>query len=197
MVSALLGPSPIDGGPFMPAFVKSQKRSYVPSLSQPWPLYLLLAFQFVCALVFVGELATEVFGLRTTPIPYEWQELIQILASVGLISGVVATAFYVRRSATRIKNMGTQLDVAAGQFENHLGEMFTSWDLSQSEQSVAILAMKGFSNAEVSDMRGTSVSTIKSQMNSIYKKSGLANRQQLISFLVEELLAEADARTLK
>lgn len=181
----------------MPAFVKSQKRSYVPSLSQPWPLYLLLAFQFVCALVFVGELATEVFGLRTTPIPYEWQELIQILASVGLISGVVVTAFYVRRSATRIMNMGKQLDVAAGQFENHLGEMFASWDLSQSEQSVAILAMKGFSNAEVSDMRGTSVSTIKSQMNSIYKKSGLANRQQLISFLVEELLAEADARTMK
>lgn len=196
MVSAS-GPIPNDGGPYMPAFVKSQKRSFVPSLSQPWPLYLLLAFQFVCALVFVGELATEVFGLRTTPIPYEWQELIQILASVGLISGVVVTAFYVRRSATRIKSMGKQLDVAAGQFENHLGEMFASWDLSQSEQSVAILAMKGFSNAEVSDMRGTSISTIKSQMNSIYKKSGLTNRQQLISFLVEELLAEADARSTK
>lgn len=185
------------GGLLMPAFVKSRKRSFEPSLSQPWPLYLLLAFQFVCALVFVGELATEVFGLRTTPIPYEWQELIQILASVGLISGVVVTAFYVRRSATRIETMGKQLDVATGQFESHLGEMFASWDLSQSEQSVAILAMKGFSNAEVADMRGTSVSTIKSQMNSIYKKSGLANRQQLISFLVEELLAEADARSSK
>ena len=33
------------------------------------------------------------------------------------------------------------------------------------------------------------MSTIKSQMNSIFRKAGFSSRQQLISFLVEELLA--------
>lgn len=160
--------------------------------NRPWPLYGLLLLQFVSALVFVGELATEVLGLRTTPIPYEWQEYIQLLASAALIGGVIGTFFFVRSSAKRMAKMDQQLDVAKGNFHAHLNEMFANWELSQSEQSVAILAMKGFSNGEIAEMRGTSVATIKSQTNSIYKKSGLANRQQLISFLVEELLASAE-----
>ena len=57
--------------------------------------------------------------------------------------------------------------------------------LSPSEQAVAVFAMKGFSNGEIAELRGTSASTIKSQMNSVFRKAGFANRQQLISFLVE------------
>ena len=49
--------------------------------------------------------------------------------------------------------------------------------------------MKGFSNAEVAELRGTTAATVKSQLNSIYRKSGCANRQQLISFLVEDMLS--------
>jgi hypothetical protein len=60
-----------------------------------------------------------------------------------------------------------------------------------------VYAMKGFSNAEIGGFRGTSVSTVKSQMNAIYRKTGFSNRQQLISFLVEEMLAGvADPATL-
>lgn len=173
---------------------KSSRPSGVPraSKNRPWLLYGLLGVQLLSALVFVGELGTEVLGLRTTPIPYEWQEYIQILASLGLVCGVVATFFLVRASTKRMAKMDQQLDVAKGNFHAHLTDMFNDWALSQSEQSVAILAMKGFSNAEIAEMRGTSITTIKSQTNSIYKKSGLTNRQQLISFLVEELLASTD-----
>ena len=61
--------------------------------------------------------------------------------------------------------------------------------LSPSEKAVAVLAIKGFSNLEISNLRGTALATIKSQMNSVFRKAGLTNRQQLIAFLVEDLLA--------
>ena len=152
-------------------------------------LYLAFGFQFLSALFFVGELWSEVFNLRSQPIPWQWQEYIQILASVGLITGVVVSGWFLRLSWRRMERMGRQIDVATGNFEQHMRDLFTAWNLSPSEQAVAVYAMKGFSNGEIADLRGTSASTIKSQMNSVYRKAGLSNRQQLISYLVEDLLA--------
>jgi hypothetical protein len=54
---------------------------------------------------------------------------------------------------------------------------------------VALLAIKGFSNLEIANLRGTTLATIKSQMNAIFRKAGLISRQQLIAYLVEDLLA--------
>ncbi|MEO8531546.1 MAG: helix-turn-helix transcriptional regulator, partial [Deltaproteobacteria bacterium] len=55
--------------------------------------------------------------------------------------------------------------------------------------AVAVYAMKGFSNGEIAELRKTSIPTVKSQMKAIFRKAGLDNRQQLIAFLVEELLS--------
>ena len=150
-------------------------------------LYVALAFQALGALFFVGELWSEVLGLRSAPIPYEWQEIIQLLASLGLVIGLVVSALYLRRSQRRVVELNRQIDVAAGNFSHHLDQLFADWDLSESERSVAVYAMKGFSNAEIAKLRGTSASTVKSQMNAVYRKTGFENRRQLISCLVEEL----------
>jgi len=152
-------------------------------------LYAALGFQFLSAVFFVGELWTEILGLRTTPIPWQLREVIQLLASVGLVTGVAVTAVYVSRSRNKLANLSRQVDVISGNFEQHLLASFAAWELSNSEKTITLYTMKGFSNSEIADLRGTSVSTVKSQLNSIYRKTGLSNRQQLISFLVEELLA--------
>lgn len=152
-------------------------------------LLLALGFQAACTFFFVGSLWSEVLGLRSTPIPYEWQELIEVCASVGLVVGVVVTGIFFRRAQQREKLLRRQIDVAQGNFGDHLGNLFLEWALSPSEQAVTIYTMKGFSNAEIAEFRGTSASTVKTQLNSVYRKSGFANRQQLISFLVEDLFA--------
>ncbi len=152
-------------------------------------LYGALAVQALSAFFFLGELWSEILGLRETPIPYAYQEVIQVLASIGLSIGVLASALLVRRHLDRMEELSRQIDLATGNYENHLQDLFRNWRLSPSEQEVTIYAMKGFSNGEIAEFRSTTASTVKSQMNAIYRKSGLANRQQLISFLVEELLA--------
>lgn len=157
--------------------------------SGKFALYTALIFQFLSAVFFVGELWTEILGLRTTPIPWQLREIIQLLASLGLVTGVAVTAVYVSRSRNRLAHLSRQVDVISGNFEQHLFASFQSWGLSKSEQTITLYTMKGFSNSEIADLRGTTISTVKSQLNAVYRKTGLNNRQQLISFLVEELLA--------
>ncbi len=62
-----------------------------------------------------------------------------------------------------------------------------TWGLSQSEADVAIFVAKGFSNNEIAEMRGSALATVKSQLGSIYQKSGLDTRYQLISFVADEV----------
>src|SRR5688572_21025161 len=156
-------------------------------------LYVAFGFQMLSAVFFVGDLWSEVLNLRSWPLPWQLQEVIQILASVGLVTGVAVSGWFLRLSLRRMERMGQQIDAAAGNFQDHLRTLFEAWSLSPSEQAVAVFAMKGFSNGEIAELRGTSASTIKSQMNSVYRKAGFANRQQLISFLVEDLLAGVSA----
>ncbi|WFE77025.1 helix-turn-helix transcriptional regulator [Roseinatronobacter sp. S2] len=67
------------------------------------------------------------------------------------------------------------------------------WGRSKAETDVAILVVKGFSNAEIAKMRGSVLSTVKSQLGSIYQKSGLENRYQLIAFVTDEVCDAAKA----
>lgn len=151
-------------------------------------LYVLLAFQLLGTVFFVGELWSEILGLRSWTVPFQWQEFIQIFASIALVLGTVAGIGFIRFSQSEMRRMNTQIEAVSGQFHDHIHAQFRKWAFSPSESAVAIYAMKGFSNAEIAEFRGTSAATVKSQMNAVYRKAGLANRQQLISFLVEELL---------
>lgn len=65
------------------------------------------------------------------------------------------------------------------------------WGLSQAEADVAIFVAKGFSNAEIAEMRGCAIATVKTQLGRIYQKSGLASRYQLIAFVTDEVCSMA------
>ncbi len=66
------------------------------------------------------------------------------------------------------------------------------WGLSQAEADVAIFVAKGFSNAEIAEMRGCAIATVKTQLGRIYSKSGLASRYQLIAFVTDEVCSMAN-----
>ncbi|KFE33621.1 helix-turn-helix transcriptional regulator [Thioclava atlantica] len=160
-------------------------------LSRTFFLYAALVVQSLSAAFFVGDLWSEVLGLRTWLLPWALQEYIQVLASVGLIVGVITSALFVRHSRKRIAAMGRQIDVVQGNFQSHMEDLFDAWGLSSSERAVAVYAMKGFSNREIAELRGKSESTVKTQLNAVFRKSGLNTRQQLTAFLVEELMSGA------
>ena len=63
-----------------------------------------------------------------------------------------------------------------------------SWKLTPSEKEIALFSLKGLSTKEISDIRSTSEITIRQQLSSIYSKSGLRGKNELISFFLEDLL---------
>ena len=62
------------------------------------------------------------------------------------------------------------------------------WGLSPAEQEVALLMLKGLSHKEVADVRGVSEATTRQQARAIYRKAGVAGRNELASFFLEDLL---------
>ncbi len=152
-------------------------------------IFAMLTLQLLSALFFIVDIWGEILGFRSQPLPWAVTEATQIFASIGLICGVVVTSFALYRSHQQIGRLDRQIGAVRGAYQDQLDALFDDWNLTKSEQEITIYAMKGFSNAEIGTLRGTSTNTVKSQMNAIYRKSDFSNRQQMTSFLVEELLA--------
>jgi DNA-binding NarL/FixJ family response regulator len=55
--------------------------------------------------------------------------------------------------------------------------------LSKGEREVAEALLKGKSNQDIADARGTSVRTVANQVASVFRKCGVASRAELIAKL--------------
>lgn len=78
----------------------------------------------------------------------------------------------------------TYLEGLSVEIENQLNR----WGLTEAEKEISFLLLKGLSLKEISNVRNTSVKTVRSQTNAIYTKSGLSGRSELAAFFLEDLL---------
>ena len=65
---------------------------------------------------------------------------------------------------------------------------FERWMLTPAESEVALLLLKGLSHKEIAGVRHVGEATVRQQAQGIYRKSGLANRNDLAAFFLEDLL---------
>lgn len=157
-------------------------------LKQPWLFAVILAVQTICAIFFVSEILVAVLGLPIAPIPWTLHELIEIVAAIGLLLGSLLGALSLRAALCRTRRAERALQAASGAFMDLVNERFDDWGLTPAEQDVALFALKGFSIAEIADIRDTSKGTVKAQTNAIYRKADVSGRAQLISLFVEDLM---------
>jgi len=69
-----------------------------------------------------------------------------------------------------------------------IARQFAAWGLSEAESEIGLLLLKGLSLQEVADLRKTSERTVREQARSVYRKSGLAGRNELAAYFLEDLL---------
>jgi DNA-binding NarL/FixJ family response regulator len=67
-------------------------------------------------------------------------------------------------------------------------QQFESWQLTQTEQEVAMLLLKGLSFKEIAALRNTLEKTVRQQASSIYRKSGVSGRHELSAWFIEDYL---------
>ncbi len=148
----------------------------------------LILIQVASAAYFSFKILSDLFVWQPFIVPWEYVEILEILASLGMCVGVISSLMLLRKSAQRLRHAEQQINAAAGEIHKQILQQFDEWKLTPTERDVALMVIKGFSNNEIATFRSTRESTIKSHITSIFRKSGLTNRQQLITHVIDDLL---------
>ena len=157
-------------------------------------IWILLVLQGLCALFFLYDGLMDIFGPQELEEDRFSDRFEYVIATVLFIS-VGFTGLQLRNTLVRQKRMEDQLMVASGAFAELLEKHFDEWSLTRSERDVALLAIKGFSIADMAKLRDTQQGTIKTQCNAIYRKANVSGRPQLLSLFIEELMADGLAKS--
>jgi DNA-binding CsgD family transcriptional regulator len=146
--------------------------------------------QLICASVFILDILSSAIGFFPTPVGWRGRELIEIGAAIGLITGLVISAWLLIRTLRQRNRAREDLRRASGAFLTLLEERFAAWGLTFAERDVSVFLIKGMSTAEIAQLRDTSEGTVKSQTNAIYRKAGVSGRQQLLSMFIEDMIGD-------
>jgi DNA-binding CsgD family transcriptional regulator len=65
---------------------------------------------------------------------------------------------------------------------------FRSWGLTDAEQEIGWMLLKGLSHKEIAALRGTAESTVRQQARGLYGKSGLPGKTAFSAYFLEDLL---------
>ncbi len=73
-------------------------------------------------------------------------------------------------------------------FRVEIGKQFEKWGMTEAEQDVGLLLLKGLSHKEVASLRGTSEATVRQQARSIYAKANLPGKTAFSAYFLEDLV---------
>ena len=168
------------------AFIRSTQSKGLSDHTIRLVINALIALQLFSALYFLGDFVTDLFVGNDSA----RHVFIEGLAVLCLLIGIYFSIRERRRLLSRNQQMESQLQIASGAFRELLDSFFDKWKLTPSEQEIALLTIKGFSNAEIADLRNTREGTVKAQSNAIFRKAGVSGRPQLLSHFIDELVGD-------
>ena len=146
----------------------------------------LILLQALCALFFIGDVIQDFREDGHLDNPHL---LLESVAAVALIAGVIFLMIELRGLLSRMSEMQTGLEIAHGHLAEVIQVFFEEWKLTNAERDVAIMILKGLDNDTIAQVRNTASGTVRAQATNIYAKSATEGRAQFISLFVEELLA--------
>jgi DNA-binding CsgD family transcriptional regulator len=157
------------------------------------------------ALLVAGELYQEDEDLTLEGV---LQELLSLALLVGstVASALLLLRVRVQEEESRLLRQDLEVIRADNQrwrteMAVHLRELgagirrqFEAWNLTEAEQDIGLLLLKGLSHKEIARLRDTSEATIRQQAASLYRKANLGGRAALSAFFLEDLLSPAQQR---
>lgn len=93
------------------------------------------------------------------------------------------------RADQQIANITQEMRSARRQYSELIHQQFEAWQLTLSEQQVAMLLLKGLSFKEIAAVRDTREKTVRQQASTIYAKSGVEGRHAFAAWFLEDFLA--------
>lgn len=126
-----------------------------------------------------------------------------LLLAVWIVATLVMRVTALDRDAERLRHEMGAVSMAARNWRQRsrrlleglseaIDAQFRDWGLTPAEADIAGLMLKGVSLADIAALRRTSEATIRQQAQSVYRKSGLANRAELAAYFLEDLFTLAE-----
>lgn len=122
------------------------------------------------------------FALSTIVIVMFWVEYLDQQRALGDLRGQL------NKARGRLARLDTQAPKLASQYRAVMQKQFDAWQLTASEQDVVIGLLKGLSFREIAELRETREKTVRQQASSVYRKAGVASRNELAAWFFEDLL---------
>ena len=88
----------------------------------------------------------------------------------------------------QIAHITQEMRSARHDYSELIHQQFENWQLTASEQQVAMLLLKGLSFKEIAAVRDTREKTVRQQASTIYAKSGVDGRHAFAAWFLEDFL---------
>ncbi len=88
----------------------------------------------------------------------------------------------------RLEQSLLRLKRISKEYNKQLMAQFDLWGLTQSEQEIALLLLKGLSFKEIANIRNRQEKTVRQQASAIYRKSGVTGRHEFSAWFFEDML---------
>ncbi|WP_299152038.1 hypothetical protein [uncultured Tateyamaria sp.] len=152
-------------------------------------LWILFCVQALCCGYFLIDIFFDFF-LRQYTNTLADSDIVEAIVTLALFLGLAFSGAELRRLMRRQDKITDQLKVASGAFSDLLDVRFSEWQLTEAERAVAVLAIKGYSVADMAQLRNTAQGTVKAQCAALYRKADVSGRLQLLSLFLDDLMAD-------
>jgi len=128
-----------------------------------------------------------------------FEEFIVIIATaIGAISLIVklrnqnkdllATKEKLQEQSKKVIEMSEKMHTARHKYSSVIQDQFQQWQLSTSEQEIALLMLKGLNFKEIGHIRDTKEKTVRQQASNIYAKANVEGRHEFSAWFFEDFL---------
>ena len=152
-------------------------------------LWSLFALQGACCAYFLSDVLIDTFVPGHVSALAE-SDLVEAVITIALFLGLIFTGSELRQMLRRQDQITDQRKIASGAFADLLEVRFSEWQLTEAERAGAVLAIKGYSVAEMAQLRDTAQGTVKAQCAALYRKADVSGRLQLLSLFLDDLMAD-------
>jgi DNA-binding NarL/FixJ family response regulator len=92
-------------------------------------------------------------------------------------------------SNQHLENITEKMKSARKKYSEVIHQQFDEWQMTQGEQQVGLLLLKGLSFKEIAVVRDTKEKTVRQQASTIYGKSRLEGRHEFSAWFLEDFLS--------
>jgi DNA-binding CsgD family transcriptional regulator len=150
---------------------------------------IVVALQALTAMLFLADFATDVAEEGWTS-----HLAVEGAAAIALLVAVVVGAVQARALIEQARQDDLAVALSRQAVADLIQHRFADWRLTAAEADVALFAIKGCDAAQISQLRGAALGTVRAQLTRVYAKAGVNSQSALVALFLDELIDPAAMR---